>query len=486
MSRIYCDTNIYSIVFNKNHKSYTEDLKDTFESLKDKILFPFSEAHIMDLHNSLEEKRNEQLIFMKRYTKDNYFTYDVAEKELKCYLATPLEAYKGKDFDTYNNFMAYPFDINNFMNFGEDDEFHETETIYKNTINLIFNQPFTNMIPIPSNLDDKSLEFYNKFFPQDKNLSLGELVNHAMNYGLELLNDSKAVTDLRNYVASYINRDEYSFEKWGEEFDKKLKETSFNQTFSEIFEKTNEINNKKNSNYDSFILYYNLLELLNVTREKSGGKTKKFNLNSLNADANHAYYASMSDYLVTDDKGLQVKAFLVYRYFNIPTKILSSKDFANYRSIFLNQEERDQKTFFDSVLHEIDTSLLLIDQFDLRTNSRVLTYKPSYTFFNFFDRFQAAINDNYIKMVFYRRRVGYLYRELELMVNKFIILFGLDIHNQGIFDFENEREWQDNIIREWKIGKAEVVLAFSENSPKLFVTIFKNSPEESFNELLLK
>ena len=62
--------------------------------------------------------------------------------------------------------------------------------------------------------------------------------------------------------------------KWGEEFDKKLKETSFNQTFSEIFEKTNEINNKKNSNYDSFILYYNLLELLNVTREKSGGKTK--------------------------------------------------------------------------------------------------------------------------------------------------------------------------------------------------------------------
>ena len=67
-------------------------------------------------------------------------------------------------------------------------------------------------------------------------------------------------------------------------------------------------------------------------------------------------------------------------------------------------------------------------------------------------------------MVFYRRRVGYLYRELELMVNKFIILFGLDIHNQGIFDFENETEWQDNIIREWKIGKAEVVLAFSENS----------------------
>ena len=36
-----------------------------------------------------------------------------------------------------------------------------------------------------------------------------------MNYGLELLNDSKAVTDLRNYVASYINRDEYSFEKMG-------------------------------------------------------------------------------------------------------------------------------------------------------------------------------------------------------------------------------------------------------------------------------
>lgn len=475
MSRIYCDTNIYSIVFNKEHKSYTENLKITFEALKDIVIFPFSESHIMDLHNSSPKFRDKQLVLMEKFVKDNYFLYDSIKKELNCYLATPTEVYTDKDFESYNSFMANPFDVNNIMDLKDGDE---SEKLFKNTLDSIFNKPFTNLISLPNNLDAKSLEFYNKFFPQDENLSLGNFLNHTLNYGLELLNNAKEVTDLRNYVGSYINRNEYSFEKWGEEFDLKLKETSFNQTFSEIFEKTNEINNRQSNYYDSFILYYNLLELLNVTKEKSGGKTKKFNLSSLNTDANHAYYASMSDYLVTDDKGLQVKAFLAYKYFNIPTKILSSKDFANYRSIFLNQEEVDKNRFFDSLIHEINTAFLLIDRFDLETNSRVLTYNPSYHFFNFFDRFQTAINDEYIKVVLYRRRVGYLYRELEIIVNKLISLLGSDIHNKLLFNFESERELENSIIREWKIGKAEILLAFSENSPKLFITIFKSNPEE--------
>lgn len=482
MSRIYCDTNIYSIVFNKAHKSYTENLKITFEALKDIVIFPFSESHIMDLHNSIQKIRDEQLVFMESFVKDNYFTYDLIEKKLKCYLATPTQVYADKDFDIYNSFMNSSFNIDNIIDLKGDDE---NVKLFKYTFDSIFNKPFQNLIPAPTNFDDKSLEFYSKFFPQDKNLSLAEIVNHTLNYGLDLLNNAKDITDLKNYVGSYINRDKYSFDKWGSEFDVKLKETSFNQTFSEIFKKANEISNKKNNYYDSFILYYNLLELLNVTKEKSGGKTKKFNLNSLNTDANHAYYASMSDYLVTDDKGLQVKAFLTYKHFNIPTKILSSKDLSNFRNIFINQEEKDRKKFFDSLVHEINTALLLIDRFDLETNSKVLTYKPSYVFFNYFDRFQTAINDNYTKVVLYRTRVGYMHRELEIIVNKLILLFGSDINNERLFNFENERKTENSVIREWKIGSSEILLAFSESSPKLFITIFKSNPEQDLVTSLL-
>ena len=56
--------------------------------------------------------------------------------------------------------MVYPFDIKQLYEFWRGMmNFMRLKQFIKNTINLIFNQPFTNMIPIPSNLDDKSLNF---------------------------------------------------------------------------------------------------------------------------------------------------------------------------------------------------------------------------------------------------------------------------------------------------------------------------------------
>ena len=476
MATVYCDTNIYSILFNKEHKFYSENLKNTFDDFKDVLTFIFSDAHLTDLNNSSEDYRNRQLTFMEKYVKDNYFTYLTNEKYSKYYLATPLEAYNGRDFKSYNDFFNTPFDINNLFKEFEGEEMYERliKTIFDN----IFNQPHQNLIPIPENADEKSLKFFDKVIPKGENLSFGDFINHTMNYGIELLTNSKEVSELRNYVSSYINRDDYSFDNWGQEFDEKLKETSFQQSFTEIFEKTDEINNKDKNFYDSFILYYNLLELLNITKEKSGGKTKKFNLNSLTADANHAYYASDSDYLITDDKGLQVKAFLTYKFFKIPTKIYSLNDFLNLKTIIINQEEKDITKFFESIVFEMKNSLVLIEQFDLKTNSNVRTFKPNYHFFNFFDRFQVATNKDYNKIVLYRKRTGFLYRELETLVNKLINLFGNDQENKGYFDFNNEKKIEDDVIRGWNIGKAEILLAKSNKSIGLFITFYDNNQNE--------
>ncbi|MEL1206236.1 hypothetical protein, partial [Staphylococcus epidermidis] len=72
------------------------------------------------------------------------------------------------------------------------------------------------------------------------------------------------------------------------------------------------------NDYDKFGMFYNSLELYNVTKDKRLRDTQ--NLNSINTDSNHAWFASFTDYLVTNDKGMAAKAYIAYKYFGINTK----------------------------------------------------------------------------------------------------------------------------------------------------------------------
>lgn len=453
MLRIYCDRNVFSIL-NENHPSYKKELKDTFDSLLNIMLFTFSDAHLDDLHNSQPEYRDKDLLFMEKYVKDNYFSHDlVKEKSTSCFLATPFQVYHGKDYGASDNILKNPFDINSLFDGIEDDEIGK---IAKDLMQSIFNMPVNNNVYLPENPDEKTLEWHNKFFPKDKITTLGDSINQMMAFGQNLLFDDKEVSSLRNYLQSYINRDEYSFEKWGEKFDLKFKDSKFGQSFSELIEQTNSINNKDNNLYDKFILYYSNLEMLNITKETTGkkAKPKKFNFKSLNTDAQHAWYASFSDYLVTDDKGLQIKAYLTYKYFNIPAKIISSYDFINSKSLFEKQEET-YNSLMSSINFDMENALQLYKKNDFISKSIINTFKTTYPYFNYFNRMQIYENENSVEFAFYCERSDHtnfmMYRELEIITNKMIKTFGNDIHFKGDYNFELEKGNKEEIVRQWKI-----------------------------------
>lgn len=456
MLRIYCDTNIYSIL-KDSHPSFNQDLKDTFESLNKIMLFTFSDAHLDDLHNSIKEYRDNDLILMEKYVKDNYFSHDfVTEKKTTCYLASPYQAYHDKDYEAYNNVLGSNFDINSLFDGLENDNLGG---VIKNMMKTIFNMPINNSIYQPENPNEKSLEWHNKLFTDKKVTTLGESINQMFSFGQNLLADEKEVTSLRNYIQSYVDRGDYSFENWGDKFDIKFKETQFGQSFSEIIEQIYTSNEKNYTLYDKFILYYSSLEMLNITKETTGkkAKAKKFNFSSLNTDAQHAWYASFSDYLVTDDKGLQIKAYLTYKYFKIPTKIISSYDFLNSKTLTINQEET-YESLMKSLIYDMENSFQLYSQQDLINGNIVNTYKTTYPYFNYFNRIQVYQYEetNKYELTLYCERTdnsNYLmFRELESITNKLVEVFGNDFHSKGQYNFETEKRNQENIIREWKVG----------------------------------
>ena len=472
MLRVYCDTNVFSFL-KKNHPKYTQELKDTFDNLSNKLLFTFSDAHLDDLHNSKEEYRNEDLLLMERYVKDNYFTHDyLKEKKTFCNLNTPYRAYHDKDYDSYNAILHNPFNISSlFTGLGlENDEIGKG---LQSLVNTIFNMPINSDIHKPKNLDEKGNEWFNKFIPSFQT-SHADQINHMFSYSHNLLNESTEVSELRKYVESYMKREDYSFEKWGEQFDNKLKETPLGQSFSEIFEKSSSINNKDNNIYDRFILYYNMLELFNVTTEKSGGKTKKFGMSSLNTDAHHAWYGSFSDYLVTDDKGLQVKAFLTYRYFHIPTKIIALKDFHNYKSTLEKQEE-SYESLEKALEYDLEKAFQMYQKNDLINYSITNTYKTTYPYFNYFNRLQTYDNNGSLEYALYCDRADHsnsvMLREVEILTNKMIKTFGTDINGKREYNFKQETNVNENIVRQWGVNNKLYSLLLYNYGGRNFLTL---------------
>lgn len=451
MLRVYCDSNIYRILL-PSHPSYKRELSDTFKDLQDNLLFCFSDAHLDDLKESKKEYSDRDLLFMGSYVKDNYFSYNhIGEKGFRCYLATPTEAFLGKDYEASKSILANPFDIDHI--FKDVDDIPEMGII-KDLMKSFMNMPLFELAHKidSSNIDERSLKMMQNIMPNySQAMSLGDLMKNITPYSVGLLHDDKKVTELRKYIGEYLQRDNFSFDKWGLEFNEKFKDSGVGKTFLEVIENML-TDSQKNEFYLRFTYTYSMLEMFNITQErKSGGGLKKFDYESLNTDALHAYFASYCDYLVTDDKGVQVKANIVYQLYNIKTKVLSSSDLINMRQLLLAQEETLSR-FINSFRHDVKNGLLLREKVDIGNGDKIQTIKTDHVYFNYFNRLQI-LNDGK-EFAFYCERNGpgnfYMYREAEVIIRKLIDAFGVDSENKGYFYFDGKSILNDEVLeRKW-------------------------------------
>jgi hypothetical protein len=468
MIRIYCDSQIYRYL-KPNHPSYTKELFEIFELLKDKFVFTFSDAHLDDLRTSPKDMALSDLAVMETYVKDNYFMQDVIQsKETTAYLATPTVAFNGKDYDAYNTVLDNPFNVDNLFKDLEDFPFVDT---LKDMLKLYMDMPIAafqgNHSTLELNETDKA--FMEKITPNySNNSTVGEMIQDFWPYSKKLLEDKRTFVELRKFMRRFMNSDEYSFEKFGMGFNDKFREGKIGKSFLEFVDSILSENDKHNP-YERFIRIYTMLEIYNVTFEKtSKGKIKEFDLSNLNTDAAHSWYASFSDYFVTDDKGLQIKAAIMYSLLNIPTKILSSKDFKNNKSIFLGQEETTD-SFIDSLVYDLKNSFQLHQYNNPLENFRVDTFKTSHNYFNYFNRYQLIIDDNTTFVALYCDRCSksnfFMYRELEILIKKFLVTFGTGDEYKGEYNFnENEIIRKDEAIRTWNLGNKKITTFFVHKS----------------------
>jgi len=450
--RIYCDSNIFRKA-KKSSSQYFEPIYNTLESLKESFLFLFSEAHLHDLSKSPEKYRDEDLLHMEEYVKNNYLYRDPIKKEFHYYLATPGEAYKGFDFEAMDSALNDPYTYLNSMFDFEGGE------IFGNIFKNLFNLPIFGSSDI--HIDDSK---YPELISGFNNV---RTINDALKQlkGINTILDSKK--DYKKYrdpIFDFINRDDYSYEKWSFEFNERMKNTAFGKPFTEMVELTI-ADSDKNDEYTRFINTYTNLEFYGVTQEKTPKKQqlKKNSFWDIHKDAAHAYYASKVDYLVTDDHGLQTKGFITYKLLGIETQVLSVKDFIA-KSVFLLKNEDNLNSFYDGITYTLRKGFI-INQSVIEDKKVV---KLPYPVFNYFNRIQvniAAENSSIQLFKSYDIKYGIMFAEIDLLIQKCYKIFSQDVDFKSQNNLEEFKSYEDGeFIRKWKYGKTIITLSWEKNT----------------------
>ena len=457
MLRIYCDKNIYSSI-KEGKRNFNSELKELMDELKDILIFTYSHAHHQDLSNSDRSFWEEDLLLLEHYVKDHYFDYDAIKKKTNCLLAKPTESFYDTDFSIAKNSLNPD---NNLMDSlfptieGEDDD--EFSKIAKNLFQNLLNIPIPNLNQ--PDLTGKEKELSERYLPGNENFTVGSMMEHFFKFGNKLLTDRQEVIGLKKMMEEYVNSDKYSFEKWKDQFDEKFKENFGGQSFTDLMKQTF-ASVKDYNEYDKFVLFFNSLELHNVTKDKPLRKSQA--LESIHTDANHAWYASFSDVLVTDDKGLATKAYITYKFFEIRTNIFTTEEFLNNRTIFLQQEEIDIKCFFKLLDFENKKSLVLRNNMSsLIENALIL--KNHHKFFNYFNRISQSKDSLKLYCQRHSNANFNMFREAKLLTDKLVDLFGIDTENKGYYNSEKD-DPKDDIIRKWTFENIELIFGIAFNN----------------------
>lgn len=456
MLRIYCDTNIYSLI-KEDNKNFNSNLQELMNELKDSHIFTYSHAHHVDLSNSKQEYWQKDLEFLENYVKNHYFNYNPIKKYTECLLAKPTESFYSTDFALYNSYLSPDFNMMDLL-FDEQDNAGNNEIVKK--YNEVFKTLLDIQIPNLFNIDvlDPHASAINKLLPNQENLTIGSLTSHFLKYGQQILSEKEEFKSLKKLISDYADSDKYSFEKWKDQYDEKFRENFQGKSFTEIMQQL--FDSVPNYNdYDKFILFFSCLEGYNVTKDKPLRKSQGFD--SIHTDANHSWYASFSDFLISDDKGLRAKAYITYKFFNIKTEIFDVGEFLNYGQIFLQQEEISWKTFIDNIIYQPEKNVIL-DTSETTEGNVSVTVQSRNHIFNYFNRIRYTNNSVILYCQRYFNSNFIMYKEGELLTNKLIKLLGIDSYEEGDYSFEQDSK-KTEIIREWLTEELMITFGFAQN-----------------------
>ena len=300
MLKIYLDWNIITHLKDDNNRDFYMFLITN----KDKFIFPYSKAHIMDLLVSKDANNN-------YYEQDFQLLTEICEHHL-------LE--HEQNINNPYPYKCYPKDYLEIKN-AELELF--SSGFSKCTFNKFLDENGLNPDYFMSILKKEKIEPFVIPLINKTIGNLADLFSLIFEYGPTLFNDKKIPKQIQSYIQTTTNESQYRKIQGSNSTNifKELDAAVFPQTnknFVELIE--NPIAERSKSNLELFTSLYLTLNLSGFFSDKNR------NLQNIYTDSEHAYYASSCDFFVSNDSRLREKTDAIYRQYNIQTKIISSDE----------------------------------------------------------------------------------------------------------------------------------------------------------------
>lgn len=465
MIRVYIDTNIFCRMRTKEAKEY-EDLFTLLQERND-IFFPiYSRAHIEDLKNDGTKTKFDDIAFIEKLAGNYFLYYDSVNNEQKMFLAKPInslnDCLKISKLDNSNLFD------NLFNDLIDDDSTLELKGLL-NTFKEIANKPIY-QIDFPVNQLKGSQK---EFLPNETSpYSLKDYINFIGNL-------SNKLHDKNNTLYKTLrgeNKQQFNLDQWKDglqDLNDLLKKSPLGKNFLELVDSMyGDESQRTMSNY--FTNAFIILNMLGMDKEKNSNV--KFANTSI--DSQHAYYATYCDVLITNDKGLKTKGNLVYETINNVTKILSVEEFVTEYKNIQQYSFKTKEEFLLNLIGKIKESNSTSSNKSEQFNRTTFYYELDYKYFEYFD-FIECIDDKdlgafwvmHSKRSYYHS--GLFYKEIELIINKIVAIFGEDLQKKEIYSEIDEsainfETWEGRL---WHIGKTPISLEINSGTKKLCLTI---------------
>ncbi len=477
MTRIYLDSNIFRYLKSKETSKYAS-LFEKLVNSKSHLIFYYSYAHLSDLSRDKTDKKFDDLLFMEQLVDKNFLNLQSDEQIVNVQIASPNDAFNSMNHTPLSEAINFE-ELFAEMEIKEDDTFEIKEA--KEKIKLLFNMPLDDLGI--KNLTDpfEDNNPINRMLPSlEHNSTLLDLMKGMLQTFTNLNEDPTIWRDFRKHSIQALNTQKFDIDINDDSFNDLLKDTPLQKSFLEFVEETFKHNKslEKQRQYYFFLSAYNCLNLLGLDKENN----KKVVFASAQNDAQHAYYASHCEYLVSDDEQLLLKAKVLYKLFGIETKVLNLNEFESE----INKEEKNELNFESFIKDLIDLfeNANLLDDFELEyQNKRVLSYALNKKQFDYFNYFNLIIeNKETLLYTFFNGTKNYSrftsFIEFENITNKILNVLGTDKNNKGQFNEDDikqilEKNWDGRI---WHFQNESFYLRIEPNDFKLcfyFIPTFK-------------
>lgn len=333
MKRVYLD---WGVVSNLKKPEFAE-VKDFLLSRKGDLFFVYSPAHFEDgMRSNDEEKLLMDIAMLESLVDNHLLAYNI--KNTNPYFMSPSEYYrcnKDRDLDRVPDFSDLLSSVEN--------EFPELGSLLKTLLSM--------PAPIPKGV--QSQQIINMLLPSiPESPSFYDLVQSGVSFVNNMLGDKEYYKSYRNAVRESgfsvgKNAGNWKSNEVIPNISAMMKSNGIDKSFDELV--LSGFGDKgKVDDFTHFIAAYCLLDMIGYRSDKLPKSSNA--MNSVNTDAEHAYYAAFCDFFITQDKHLFSKATALYQEFGISTKVISPFDaiaelgetYENNLALFLQEELQDE------------------------------------------------------------------------------------------------------------------------------------------------